>query len=88
LWEVLISGACLVHLVRIGFAIGTAGHQFSFIVAASGFIVGIVIMACAWSYAALMFGCVFVGLGVGFGLAVHMYYNMSEVMSLSMMLQR
>ena len=35
-----------------------------------GFIFGIIIMICSQSYAALMFGRVFVGLGVGFGLAV------------------
>ena len=64
------------------------GRRLSFIVAAAGFIVGIVIMACAWSYAALMFGRVFVGLGVGFGLAVRMCYNMSGVMSLTTTLQR
>jgi predicted MFS family arabinose efflux permease len=48
------------------------GRRLSFIVAAVGFIIGIVIMACAWSFPVLMFGRVFVGLGVGFGLAVRM----------------
>ena len=47
------------------------GRRLSFIVAALGFIIGIVVMACAWSYPVLMFGRVFVGLGVGFGLAVN-----------------
>jgi predicted MFS family arabinose efflux permease len=41
-----------------------------FQVAAIGFIVGVTIMASAWTYWVLMFGRVFVGLGVGFGLAV------------------
>lgn len=49
------------------------GRRLSFVVAAAGFIVGIIIMACAWSYGVLMFGRVFVGLGVGFGLAVRVY---------------
>jgi predicted MFS family arabinose efflux permease len=46
------------------------GRRLSFIVAAASFILGIIIMACAWSYPVIMFGRVFVGLGVGFGLAV------------------
>lgn len=46
------------------------GRRLSFIVAAAGFILGVVIMACAWNYPVLMSGRVFVGLGVGFGLAV------------------
>lgn len=41
-----------------------------FQVAAIGFIFGVIIMASAWTYWVLMFGRVFVGLGVGFGLAV------------------
>ena len=46
------------------------GRRYSFQVAAVGFIVGLVIMALAPSYTILMIGRVFVGLGVGFGLAV------------------
>lgn len=38
--------------------------------AALAFIVGVIIMACANGYAVLMVGRFFVGLGVGFGLAV------------------
>lgn len=54
------------------------GRRLSFIVAAAGFIVGIVIMSCAWNYGVLMFGRVFVGLGVGFGLAIDPLY-ISEI---------
>lgn len=50
------------------------GRRLSFIVAAAGFIVGIIIMACSWSYGVLMFGRLFVGLGVGFGLAIDPLY--------------
>jgi MFS family permease len=46
------------------------GRRYSFKVAAISFIVGLVIMAASGSYALLMVGRVFVGLGVGFGLAV------------------
>lgn len=46
------------------------GRRHSFKVAAVGFIVGLIIMAIAGSYTVLMIGRVFVGLGVGFGLAV------------------
>lgn len=46
------------------------GRRHSFKVAAASFIVGLVIMAASGSYALLMVGRVFVGLGVGFGLAV------------------
>ena len=50
------------------------GRRFSFIVAAVGFVVGVMLMAGAQDYAALMFGRVFVGLGVGFGLAIDPLY--------------
>jgi sugar porter (SP) family MFS transporter len=50
------------------------GRRLSFIVAAASFILGIIIMACAWSYPVIMFGRVFVGLGVGFGLAIDPLY--------------
>jgi MFS family permease len=46
------------------------GRRRSFVVAAISFIIGVVAMAFAGSYAILMIGRAFVGLGVGFGLAV------------------
>ena len=46
------------------------GRRQSFIWAAISFIIGLVIQAASNSYAVLMIGRVFVGLGVGFGLAV------------------
>ena len=46
------------------------GRRQSFKVAAFSFIIGLAIMAAANGYAMLMVGRVFVGLGVGFGLAV------------------
>jgi MFS family permease len=46
------------------------GRRKSFQVAALAFILGLVIMACANGFAVLMVGRLFVGLGVGFGLAV------------------
>eukprot|EP00934_Nitzschia_sp_Nitz4_P007407 Nitzschia sp. Nitz4//scaffold58_size112336//36048//38913//NITZ4_004026-RA/size112336-processed-gene-0.63-mRNA-1//1//CDS//3329554968//7397//frame0 len=50
------------------------GRRLSFVVAAVGFIVGLVVMAIAGSYTVLMIGRVFVGLGVGFGLAIDPLY--------------
>ena len=50
------------------------GRRRGFIVAAIGFIFGVLIMTFAQSYAFLMFGRVFVGLGVGFGLAIDPIY--------------
>jgi MFS family permease len=46
------------------------GRRHSFKVAAMSFIVGVAIMSAANGYTMLMIGRVFVGLGVGFGLAV------------------
>lgn len=46
------------------------GRRRTFIIAAIGFIVGIVIQASSQSYKLLMFGRAFVGLGVGTGLAI------------------
>jgi MFS family permease len=46
------------------------GRRRSFAVAAVGFILGVALMATAGSFAVLMAGRVFVGLGMGFGLAV------------------
>ena len=46
------------------------GRRWSFRVAAVIFIFGTVIQSGAGGYASLMFGRAFVGLGVGFGLAV------------------
>jgi predicted MFS family arabinose efflux permease len=48
----------------------TYGRRYTFIVAALGFIVGILIQSFSTSYEILMFGRVFVGLGVGTGLAI------------------
>jgi MFS family permease len=50
------------------------GRRHSFKVAAIGFIIGLVIMAVAPNYTVLMIGRVFVGLGVGFGLAIDPLY--------------
>lgn len=50
------------------------GRRRSFQVAAVTFIVGVVIMSSANGYAALMFGRSFVGIGVGFGLAIDPLY--------------
>jgi MFS family permease len=46
------------------------GRRGAFAVAAVGFIVGVGLEYSASSYGWLMFGRVFVGLGVGFGLAI------------------
>jgi len=46
------------------------GRRSTFIIAAGGFILGVVIQAAAQNYASLMIGRFFVGLGVGTGLAV------------------
>jgi len=50
------------------------GRRGGFIVAAIGFVIGVLVMSFAQSYACLMFGRVFVGLGVGFGLAIDPIY--------------
>jgi MFS family permease len=50
------------------------GRRGGFIVAAVGFILGVLIMTLAQSFGTLMFGRVFVGLGVGFGLAIDPIY--------------
>jgi MFS family permease len=50
------------------------GRRRGFIVAAIGFIIGVLLMAFAQTYSFLMFGRVFVGLGVGFGLAIDPIY--------------
>eukprot|EP00986_Skeletonema_menzelii_P018147 scaffold25709_cov137-Skeletonema_menzelii.AAC.4 len=54
------------------------GRRWSFRIAAVVFIFGTVIQSGAAGYASLMFGRVFVGLGVGFGLAVDPVY-ISEI---------
>jgi MFS family permease len=51
------------------------GRRKSFQVAAVAFIIGLIIMACANSFTVLMLGRVFVGLGVGFGLAVSALFD-------------
>ena len=50
------------------------GRRGAFLVAAIGFIFGVLIQSVAASYATLMAGRVFVGLGVGFGLAIDPIY--------------
>jgi len=50
------------------------GRRGGFIVAAVGFIVGMASMSMANSYTSLMIGRAFVGLGVGFGLAIDPIY--------------
>lgn len=54
------------------------GRRGGFIVAAVGFVFGILLMCFSQSYGSLMFGRMFVGLGVGFGLAVDPIY-ISEI---------
>ncbi|KAL7540789.1 hypothetical protein ACHAXR_010389 [Thalassiosira sp. AJA248-18] len=54
------------------------GRRWAFRIAAIGFIFGTVIQSGAGGYASLMFGRSFVGLGVGFGLAVDPVY-ISEI---------
>ena len=55
------------------------GRRHSFRVAAVSFIVGLAIMAAAGGYTTLMIGRVFVGLGVGFGLAVSLFSAPKEI---------
>ena len=52
----------------------TYGRRKTFIMAASGFILGVAIMSVAPSYEILMFGRFFVGMGVGAGLAIDPSY--------------
>ena len=56
------------------------GRRRSFQVAAVAFIIGVIVMPCANGYAILMVGRCFVGLAVGFGLAVDPLY-IAEVSS-------
>ena len=62
-------GALMAHHVT-----DVYGRRRTFLTAAIGFIVGILIMSTAQSYAILMFGRFFVGLGVGVGLAIDPLY--------------
>jgi MFS family permease len=50
------------------------GRRRTFIVAALGFIAGVLFMALAKVYATLMFGRFLVGIGVGIGLAIDPLY--------------
>mmetsp|Transcript_5229 Transcript_5229/g.12507 ORF Transcript_5229/g.12507 Transcript_5229/m.12507 type:complete len:511 (-) Transcript_5229:133-1665(-) len=50
------------------------GRRKSFVIAAIGFIIGSIITGSSSSYTMLMFGRMFVGLGVGFGLAIDPVY--------------
>ena len=60
-----IFGSLLAHQICDRY-----GRRKAFVVAAVAFILGVIVMAAAQSYGVLMFGRLFVGLGVGFGLAV------------------
>ena len=60
-----IAGASLASVIS-----DPLGRRGAFAVAAVGFIVGVLLEASASSYSMLMFGRIFVGLGVGFGLAI------------------
>mmetsp|Transcript_25347 Transcript_25347/g.37181 ORF Transcript_25347/g.37181 Transcript_25347/m.37181 type:complete len:595 (+) Transcript_25347:83-1867(+) len=62
-------GALCAHAISDRF-----GRRGAFIVAAVGFIFGVLLQASAASFNVLMIGRVFVGLGVGFGLAVDPIY--------------
>jgi MFS family permease len=68
--------ACLWIFASVFGALGSQyftdrfGRRRTFIVAAIGFIIGVLIQTLAPSFAVLMIGRVFVGLGVGIGLAV------------------
>ena len=53
------------------------GRRKLFQVSAIIFIFGILVMISSWNYGMLLFGRVFVGLGVGFGLAVSLCENTS-----------
>ena len=50
------------------------GRRWAFRIAAIGFIFGTIVQAAAKGFAGLMFGRTFVGLGVGFGLAIDPVY--------------
>lgn len=52
------------------FASDRCGRRGAFLVAAVGFMAGIVIMVSSTQYSILLLGQIFVGLGIGFGLAV------------------
>lgn len=62
-------GALSSHTVNDKF-----GRRWSFRVAAMIFILGTILQSTAYNYVMLMFGRAFVGLGVGFGLAVDPLY--------------
>jgi len=64
-----MAGALSSHLVNDKF-----GRRWSFRVAATIFIFGTILQSAAYSYVVLMIGRAFVGLGVGFGLAVDPLY--------------
>ena len=75
----LLGKALTVDAARFLLVFGALGSQYftdrfgrrrTFIVAALGFIVGVLIQTFAPSFTVLMLGRVFVGLGVGIGLAV------------------
>ena len=60
-----IFGSLFSHFVS-----DRCGRRGAFLVAAVGFMAGILIMVSSTQYSMLMLGQMFVGLGVGFGLAV------------------
>ena len=86
LWNLLNSGVereIFIGSLNFWAMFGAMGAQFfsdkfgrrrTFIVAAIGFIMGIIIMILSQSYALLLLGRMFVGLGVGVGLAIDPLY--------------
>lgn len=75
--EIFMGSLNLFAAVGAIFASGISdryGRRGAFLVAAAGFIVGVLIQSMAQSYTILMLGRLFVGLGVGFGLAIDPLY--------------
>lgn len=67
LWSIL--GSSMAHKIC-----DTYGRRISFMVAAVWFLGGVLLMGMSQSYTVLMMGRFFVGLGVGFGLAIDPIY--------------
>jgi len=68
-----MTGALTAHMIADSY-----GRRGAFMISALVLIVGIVIMAISNNFISLMFGRVFVGLGVGFGFAIDPIY-ISEI---------
>mmetsp|Transcript_10152 Transcript_10152/g.12920 ORF Transcript_10152/g.12920 Transcript_10152/m.12920 type:complete len:515 (+) Transcript_10152:142-1686(+) len=64
----------MVGSLASGYISDAYGRRGTFKVAAVGFVVGVLTMATAQSFAVLMLGRVLVGIGVGFGLAIDPLY--------------